>query len=111
MTECCADKKTRDKAVKSLAIFLSDPDRDALPSAEMAKLWRGIFYCEGKKAACHNLTLNQRLFRLLDVGQTFGAASPFHRACGITLDYHICVYFAGFSTRILEGDCATMEWN
>ncbi|OCH96436.1 Nop52-domain-containing protein [Obba rivulosa] len=39
------DKKTRDKAVKNLAAFLSDPSRDALPNAEMAKLWKGIFYC------------------------------------------------------------------
>ncbi|KAI0334375.1 Nop52-domain-containing protein [Cubamyces sp. BRFM 1775] len=39
------DKKTRDKAIKSLAAFLSDPSRDVLPKAEMAKLWKGIFYC------------------------------------------------------------------
>ena len=40
------DKKTRDKAIKGLTAFLSDPSRDALPSPEMAKLWKGIFYCE-----------------------------------------------------------------
>ncbi|KAL4252472.1 RRP1 family protein [Abortiporus biennis] len=40
-----SDKKTRDKAVKSLAAFLSDPSRDELPKLEMAKLWKGIFYC------------------------------------------------------------------
>ncbi|KAI0361012.1 Nop52-domain-containing protein [Trametes cingulata] len=39
------DKKTRDKAIKNLAAFLSDPSRDALPQSEMAKLWKGIFYC------------------------------------------------------------------
>ncbi|EJD04195.1 Nop52-domain-containing protein [Fomitiporia mediterranea MF3/22] len=39
------DKKTRDKAVKSLAAFLSTPAQDALPRSEMAKLWKGIFYC------------------------------------------------------------------
>ncbi|KAI0828946.1 Nop52-domain-containing protein [Trametes gibbosa] len=39
------DKKTRDKAIKNLAAFLSDPSRDALPKADMAKLWKGIFYC------------------------------------------------------------------
>ncbi|KAI0073121.1 ribosomal RNA processing protein [Panus rudis PR-1116 ss-1] len=39
------DKKTRDKAIKSLAAFLSDPSRDDLPKLEMAKLWKGIFYC------------------------------------------------------------------
>ncbi|OSX66937.1 hypothetical protein POSPLADRAFT_1051101 [Postia placenta MAD-698-R-SB12] len=39
------DKKTRDKAIKGLSAFLSDPSRDALPKSEMAKLWKGIFYC------------------------------------------------------------------
>ncbi|CCL98081.1 uncharacterized protein FIBRA_00075 [Fibroporia radiculosa] len=39
------DKKTRDKAIKSLSTFLSDPSRDTLPESEMAKLWKGIFYC------------------------------------------------------------------
>ncbi|KAI0347723.1 Nop52-domain-containing protein [Trametopsis cervina] len=39
------DKKTRDKAVKDLSVFLSDPARAAMPPAEMAKLWKGIFYC------------------------------------------------------------------
>ncbi|KAI9068693.1 Nop52-domain-containing protein [Trametes sanguinea] len=39
------DKKTRDKAIKNLAAFLSDPSRDVLPKSEMTKLWKGIFYC------------------------------------------------------------------
>ncbi|KAH9835867.1 Nop52-domain-containing protein [Rhodofomes roseus] len=39
------DKKTRDKATKQLAAFLSDPSRDSLPHSEMSKLWKGIFYC------------------------------------------------------------------
>ncbi|KAI0652418.1 Nop52-domain-containing protein [Trametes meyenii] len=39
------DKKTRDKAIKNLSVFLSDPSRDVLPKAEMTKLWKGIFYC------------------------------------------------------------------
>ncbi|KAK7686731.1 hypothetical protein QCA50_010331 [Cerrena zonata] len=39
------DKKTRDKAIKGLATFLSDPSKDELPKLEMAKLWKGIFYC------------------------------------------------------------------
>jgi len=39
------DKKTRDKAVKNLAAFLSDPDRPRLSDHEMDKLWKGIFYC------------------------------------------------------------------
>ncbi|KAF5388539.1 hypothetical protein D9757_004658 [Collybiopsis confluens] len=39
------EKKTRDKAIKTLSIFLSDDSRDEIPSSEMAKLWKGIFYC------------------------------------------------------------------
>lgn len=38
------DKKTRDKAIQSLSAFLSSSE-DALPQAEMNKLWKGIFYC------------------------------------------------------------------
>lgn len=41
----CIDKKTRDKAIKNLSIFLSVSGEDALPKNEMAKLWKGIFYC------------------------------------------------------------------
>jgi len=40
-----SDKKTRDKAVRSLAKFLSESHEKALPKPEMAKLWKGIFYC------------------------------------------------------------------
>lgn len=39
------DKKTRDKAVKHLALFLSNPENNALPEIEIAKLWKGLFYC------------------------------------------------------------------
>ncbi|GBE77618.1 Nop52-domain-containing protein [Sparassis latifolia] len=39
------DKKTRDKAIKNLTIFLSNPTRDALDKPGMTKLWKGIFYC------------------------------------------------------------------
>ncbi|KAF9459823.1 Nop52-domain-containing protein [Collybia nuda] len=37
------EKKTRDKAVKNLAIFLSD-FQDEIPKPEMDKLWKGLFY-------------------------------------------------------------------
>ncbi len=57
------DKKVRDKAIKNLSVFLSDSE-DALPPLELAKLWKGIFYCESTLA--HNYTLSQ-IFRLLDV--------------------------------------------
>ncbi|KXN88781.1 hypothetical protein AN958_06650 [Leucoagaricus sp. SymC.cos] len=39
------EKKTRDKAVKNLAAFLSEAPEDALSKTEMDKLWKGIFYC------------------------------------------------------------------
>ena len=39
------DKKTRDKAIKNLSVFLSVSGSDALPKNELAKLWKGIFYC------------------------------------------------------------------
>ncbi|KAF9486301.1 Nop52-domain-containing protein [Pholiota conissans] len=38
------EKKTRDKAIKNLAIFLSDSD-NVISKPEMDKLWKGIFYC------------------------------------------------------------------
>ena len=47
------DKKTRDKAVKQLASFFSNPENNALPETEIAKLWKGLFYC---KYALHTLT-------------------------------------------------------
>ncbi|KAG1783542.1 Nop52-domain-containing protein [Suillus placidus] len=40
-----SEKKTRDKAVKNLAVFLSNDSENVLPDLEMAKLWKGIFYC------------------------------------------------------------------
>ncbi|KAG1838345.1 Nop52-domain-containing protein [Suillus tomentosus] len=40
-----SEKKTRDKAVKNLAVFLSSDSENVLPDLEMAKLWKGIFYC------------------------------------------------------------------
>ncbi|KAF8665358.1 hypothetical protein AX16_000377 [Volvariella volvacea WC 439] len=39
------DKETRDKAIKHLASFLSESSVDTLSDSEMAKLWKGIFYC------------------------------------------------------------------
>jgi ribosomal RNA-processing protein 1 len=40
-----SDKATRDKAIKKLSTFLSNSSDESLPPAEMAKLWKGIFYC------------------------------------------------------------------
>ncbi|EDR15800.1 rRNA processing protein RRP1 [Laccaria bicolor S238N-H82] len=39
------DKKTRDKAIKNLSVFLSDSTRDVISKPDMDKLWKGIFYC------------------------------------------------------------------
>ncbi|PWN40157.1 Nop52-domain-containing protein [Ceraceosorus guamensis] len=40
------DKRTRDQACQSLKSFLTQRrGQDALPKDEMAKLWKGIFYC------------------------------------------------------------------
>jgi ribosomal RNA-processing protein 1 len=40
------EKKTRDRAVKNLAAFLSsEAPENALSKSEMDKLWKGIFYC------------------------------------------------------------------
>lgn len=39
------EKKTRDKAIKNLATFLSEAPENALSKTEMDKLWKGIFYC------------------------------------------------------------------
>ncbi|CCO29824.1 Ribosomal RNA processing protein 1 homolog A AltName: Full=Novel nuclear protein 1 [Rhizoctonia solani AG-1 IB] len=39
------EKKTRDKAIKSLATFLSDDSQKSMSPLERAKLWKGLFYC------------------------------------------------------------------
>lgn len=39
-----SDKKTRDNAIKDLASYLSE-STEPIPEPEMAKLWKGIFYC------------------------------------------------------------------
>ncbi|KAG5647776.1 hypothetical protein DXG03_008499 [Asterophora parasitica] len=38
------EKKIRDKAIKNLAVFLSDDSRDDLAKPDLDKLWKGIFY-------------------------------------------------------------------
>ncbi|KAH9486505.1 Ribosomal RNA processing protein 1-like protein B [Psilocybe cubensis] len=38
------EKKTRDKAIKNLSVFLSD-SQNVISKSEMDKLWKGIFYC------------------------------------------------------------------
>jgi hypothetical protein len=41
-----SDKKTRDRAVQGLSAFLCDGDNAKLSEKDLAKLWKGIFYCE-----------------------------------------------------------------
>ncbi|KAG1757192.1 Nop52-domain-containing protein [Suillus lakei] len=38
-------KRKPGQAVKNLAVFLSSDSENVLPDLEMAKLWKGIFYC------------------------------------------------------------------
>ncbi|KAG9119151.1 hypothetical protein FRC07_005983 [Ceratobasidium sp. 392] len=37
------DKKTRDKAIKSLAVFLSDESQTSISATDRAKLWKGFW--------------------------------------------------------------------
>jgi ribosomal RNA-processing protein 1 len=39
------DKRTRDDAVNVLRDFLATTGEKPMPDLEMAKLWKGIFYC------------------------------------------------------------------
>ncbi|VDC01952.1 unnamed protein product [Peniophora sp. CBMAI 1063] len=39
------EKSIRDKAIQSLAAFLSEPANARMSPGEMAKLWKGVFYC------------------------------------------------------------------
>lgn len=75
------EKKTRDGAIKSLANFLAQSNREPLNDEEMAKLWKGIFYCESTRCRDKYEGLSFDLFcRLLDVGQTTSAAGIGARA-------------------------------
>lgn len=68
------DKETRDKAVKHLALFLSNPENNALPDIEIAKLWKGLFYCKSSFSVPHQL--HHVYPRLLDVRQAARTAGP-----------------------------------
>ena len=61
---CYEDKKTRDKAIKQLAESLSS--QDALSKSDLAKLWKGIFYCAIFSQSLVDISLIY-LDRLLDV--------------------------------------------
>jgi hypothetical protein len=71
------DKRVRDNAIANLAAFLSrsnDPEGSSsavlLTDSEMAKLWKGVFYCEAFNMKSVLLIQN----RLLDVRQASCAA-------------------------------------
>jgi len=68
------EKRTRDKAIKSLSLFLSDSSRDDIPKPDMDKLWKGIFYSLSFLLIL--IQASQILARLLDVGQAIGSTSP-----------------------------------
>lgn len=71
------DKKTRDRAMKSLTAFLSAESHQTLPPADMAKLWKGIFYCPSYSLFPPRVRgTNIRRLRLLDVGQTINPTGP-----------------------------------
>jgi ribosomal RNA-processing protein 1 len=67
-----SDKKTRDKAVKSLSAFLSTSG--SLSQIEMAKLWKGIFYCfwMSDKPLVQQALATELAELLLTVGSTEG---------------------------------------
>lgn len=48
------DKKTRDKAIKNLSLFLSD-GQNVISKPDMDKLWKGIFYCALTPKICPGL--------------------------------------------------------
>ena len=83
------DKKTRDKAIKGLTAFLSQSGEDettagkVLSKSEMAKLWKGIFYCAFVTFRSGLLQTKSYFlglsYRLLDVGQASRATSSSNR--------------------------------
>lgn len=40
------EKSVRDGAIRSLTRYLAQSQNEPLSEKEMAKLWKGIFYCE-----------------------------------------------------------------
>lgn len=112
LTPTHEDKKTRDKAIKNLAAFLSDPSRDALPKAEMTKLWKGIFYCAftthailWSNAHAHLSTMA----RLLDVRQTPGSTGTCDRDRRNSPHDHRPLCIARFLAWFLGDDRARVE--
>lgn len=63
---CREEKSTRDKAVRHLVEFLSRPAENVLSNdLELAKLWKGIFYC----ALAYRSPLNRPQRCLLCIGR------------------------------------------
>lgn len=104
------DKKTRDKAVKALTTFLSE-STDEIPTSDMAKLWKGIFYCAHATPARFSDWCSQPVARLLDVGQAVGATGTGHRPRRDRTYHPNTAGVAGFSQGLLGGDRPRMERN
>ncbi len=75
----------------------------------MDKLWKGIFYCE--LFQLDSLYAIDATLRLLDVGQTLGAAGPRYRAGWDPSDHHIDTSFFGISARVLGDNSPGVEWD
>jgi hypothetical protein len=103
------DKKTRDKAIKSLSAFLSDDSQEPISKPDMDKLWKGIFYCT--RRACARSASSYDVGRLLDVRQAAGAASVGDRFGGAFINHNVYLIVPFVSERILGDDCARMERN
>lgn len=100
------DKKTRDKAIKNLSIFLSDSSRDAIPEQEMGKLWKGIFYCMSQHLPITSSMPNFIYVRFLDVGQTARSTGPSLRIGRAAISHHYDLLLVSFLGRILGNNCA-----
>ena len=103
------DKKTRDKAIKNLSLFLSDGQK-VITKLDMDKLWKGIFYC----AFDTNLS-NFIMFifstRLLDVWQASCSAGVSNRVGWINSNHRIDLGISFFFAWFLGNDCTRVEWN
>lgn len=61
-TDAMTDKAVRDHAIQNLAAFVSRGGDDQASSSgyvplvesEMAKLWKGLFYCESESAGANS---------------------------------------------------------
>lgn len=67
------DRKTRDKALESLTLFLRS--RTDLTLVDLLKLWKGLFFCKSTRLRALRTKINN-MNRLLPLRQTSHPASP-----------------------------------